>query len=242
MRGVKTYITIKTATWLRGLMVICAIMLTTTAKAQEDPEYLMDAGAGIGMVGYLGDFNGKLTKCLQPMGTVIARYKLSPRMAVAVDASYGKLKGGSTYTDTYYPDYANEPYEFNNNLVDAGAHFELNFLPYGTGKEYRGAKRLTPFTTIGIGATYVWGNDTKSIFTMNIPVGAGVKYKAADRINVTLQWTAHFSLSDQLDGRKDPYQVISSGLFKNTDCYHRLMLTITYDIWSKCKVCNNNDD
>jgi len=242
MRGVKTYITIKTATWLRGLMVICAIMLAATAQAQEDDEYLMEVGGGGGIIGYLGDFNGSLTKCLQPAAGLTAKYKFNPRMAVAVDATYGKLKGGSSNTTTYYPDYVNEPYEFNNNLVDAGARFEFNFLPYGTGNDYRGAKRLVPYTTLGIGATYVWGQDAKTIFTANIPVGFGVKYKAANRLNVTLQWTVHFSLSDQLDGRRDPYQVYSEGLFKNTDCYHRLMVTLTYDIWAKCRICNNNDD
>ena len=38
----------------------------------------------------------------------------------------------------------------------------------------------------------------------------------------------HFSLSDELDGVKDPYSVKSSGAFKNTDCYSALEVTLTY--------------
>ena len=50
----------------------------------------------------------------------------------------------------------------------------------------------------------------------------------------------HFSGSDKLDGIKDPYDIKSSGLFKNTDCYTTLQVALTYDIWAKCKTCNND--
>ena len=52
----------------------------------------------------------------------------------------------------------------------------------------------------------------------------------------------HFTLSDMLDGMKDPYGIKSSGLFKNTDCYSMLNLSLTYDLWAKCKVCHNDRD
>jgi site-specific recombinase XerD len=44
------------------------------------------------------------------------------------------------------------------------------------------------------------------------------------------------------DGVKDPYGVKSSGLFKNTDCYSVVQVALTYDIWAKCKTCNNDRD
>lgn len=37
-------------------------MAIVPAKAQEDPEYRMEIGVGGGLMGYLGDFNGNLTK------------------------------------------------------------------------------------------------------------------------------------------------------------------------------------
>ena len=36
----------------------------------------------------------------------------------------------------------------------------------------------------------------------------------------------------------DPYG-IESGLFKNKDCYTKLMVTLTYDIAPKYRKCNN---
>ena len=52
----------------------------------------------------------------------------------------------------------------------------------------------------------------------------------------------HFTLSDKLDGREDPYGIRSSGLFKNADGYSVLQLAVTYDMWAKCKTCHNDRD
>ena len=52
----------------------------------------------------------------------------------------------------------------------------------------------------------------------------------------------HITGSDELDGTRDPYGIKSSGMFKNTDCYGVLGLTLTYDLWQKCPTCNNDKD
>ena len=80
------------------------------------------------------------------------------------------------------------------------------------------------------------------MFTANVPIGIGVKYKVAPRLNVGLEWAVHFSLSDGLDGVADPYGIPSSGLFKNTDCYSALQLSLTYSFMPKCRTCHNADE
>lgn len=85
------------------------------------------------------------------------------------------------------------------------------------------------------------GND-KNVFTANIPIGLGVKYKIGERLNLGLEWAIHFSLSDELDGVKDPYGIKSTGLFKNTDCYSALQITLTYSFMPKCRTCHNADE
>ena len=77
---------------------------------------------------------------------------------------------------------------------------------------------------------------------MNVPLGLGLKYKVAERLNLGVMWMMHLTGSDGLDDVSDPYGIKSSGLFKNTDCYSTLQLTLTYDIWAKCKTCNNDRD
>lgn len=218
-----------------------AILLVSSLSiwAQEDEEYRMEIGAGIGVTGYLGDFNPSLSKNLQPSASIVLRRYFNPYMGLKAQLGYGKMKGKATDTETFYPEYDGTDYEFDNTMVDLNLTYEYNFWPYGTGKEYRGAKPLTPFFMIGLGGTFVKRAE-KNVFTANIPVGLGVKYKIAPRLNLGFEWAIHFSLSDELDGVKDPYIVKSAGAFKNTDCYHTLQVTLTYSFMPKCRTCHND--
>ena len=143
--------------------------------------------------------------------------------------------------ETYYPDYADQVYTFKNSLYDASVLYELNFWPYGTGRDYRGAKRLTPFVFAGLGMTYAdvkTNGAKKGKVAFNLPLGVGMKYKIGERVNIGLEWSIHFAQNDELDGVKDPYHIKSSGLFKNTDCYSLLQATLTYSFSPKCTTCN----
>lgn len=224
----------------KGLVTLLMLCATLTASAQQDDEYLMEIGGGVGMVSYQGDFNGKITSGMQPAGAIVWRRLLNPYMGFRVTGMMGKLKGDATRLETYYPDETTRAYSFDRSLTDISVTYEYNFWPYGTGRDYRGAKRITPFVFGGIGATYVSGGE-KKVFTANVPIGLGIKYKLKERLNVGLEWSMHFSLSDELDGMADPYGIKSSGAFKNTDCYSGLMLTLTYSFKSKCRTCNNDD-
>lgn len=224
----------------KGLVTLLMLCATLTASAQQDDEYLMEIGGGVGMVAYQGDFNGKITSGMQPAGAIVWRRLLNPYMGFRVTGMMGKLKGDATRVETYYPDETTRAYSFDRSLTDVSVTYEYNFWPYGTGRDYRGAKRLTPFVFGGIGATYVSGGE-KKVFTANVPIGLGIKYKLKERLNVGLEWSMHFSLSDELDGIADPYGIKSSGAFKNTDCYSGLMFTLTYSFKSKCRTCNNDD-
>lgn len=224
----------------KGLVTLLMLCATLTASAQQDDEYLMEIGGGVGMVSYQGDFNGKITSGMQPAGAIVWRRLLNPYMGFRVTGMMGKLKGDATRVETYYPDETTRTYSFDRSLTDVSVTYEYNFWPYGTGRDYRGAKRLTPFVFGGIGATYVSGGE-KKVFTANVPIGLGIKYKLKERLNVGLEWSMHFSLSDELDGMADPYGIKSSGAFKNTDCYSGLTLTLTYSFKSKCRTCNNDD-
>lgn len=223
---------------LRLIMIFLTIAVMS-AKAQDDPEYRMEIGVGAGMTGYLGDFNGNLTKDLQPMASLVGRYNFNPWMALRLNLGWGKMKGSSADVETYYPDYAETPYEFKNNLYDFSVTYEYNFMPYGTGWDYRGSKRFTPYVFGGLGVSYVKADD-KGHAGFQVPLGLGVKYKIGERVNLGLEWAIHFTQSDWLDGVKDPYYIKSSGIFKNTDCYSALQLTLTYSFSPKCVNCNKD--
>lgn len=219
------------------LLLMLAAMLNM--NAQTDDEYLMEIGGGVGFLGYLGDYNNVLTRDLQPMATLLVRRNLNPYMGLRLAASFGKLKGDERDVKTVYPSTGVTPYSFSRTLTDVSLTYEYNFWPYGTGHDYYGAKRLTPFVFLGLGGTYA-GGDGSSVFTANVPIGLGLKYKVGQRMNVGVEWAIHFSMSDKLDGRNDPYGITSSGMFKNTDCYSVLQLTLSYSFMPKCTTCNKD--
>lgn len=220
-----------------AIIAFCLAFMTSGLHAQDDPEYRLEIGVGGGMTGYLGDFNGNLTKDLQAGASIVGRYAFNPWMALRLNVGYGKLKGSSTDVDTYYPDYADNPYDFSNKLYDVSLTYEYNFWPYGTGWDYRGAKRITPFVFGGLGVA-IADTPEKTRGAMTVPLGVGVKFKLGERVNLGVEWAMNFSTSDWLDGVKDPYRISSSGMFKNTDCFSRLQVTLTYSFSPKCVNCN----
>lgn len=229
---------------MRCLLIVMAVMTySMQVGAQDEPEYRVEIGAGAGLLGYIGDYNGSLTKGMQPMGEILARYRFNPRSGLRLSVMAGKIKGDITGTNTWYPESALPVAAgFSTSLIDVGLGYEYNFWPYGTGQEYRGAKPFTPYIMLGLGVSVAGGsNGGNSAVGLNIPLGVGVKYKLAARINLGVEWAMHFCTSDELDGIKDPYGIKSSGMFKNSDCYHALKLRLTYDIAPKCKICNRDD-
>jgi hypothetical protein len=232
---------------LIALFALC--FMATTMSAQDEPEYRLELGAGVGLMNYLGDMNGNLLRGMKPAGSLVVKYKPNPRMAWALIGSYGSLKGSSATAKTWYPSMSERMADFNASLVDVSVRYEYNFWPFGTGREYYGAKKLTPFIALGLGASIANakltqdGIQTKSSSVAGqLPIGLGVKYKMGARLNLAVEWMMHFTAGDKLDGIKDPYGIESSGLFKNTDCYSMLGLTLTYDLWAKCKTCHNDRD
>ena len=239
------------------------LSISSALHAQDDVEYRFEMGAGVNMTSYQGDFSDALFKNESAGATLLSRFILNPRSAVRLNLMLTKVKGEEANANTFYPDITGSKYAFSNTLGDFSVTYEYNFLPYGTGRDYRGAKRFTPFISLGLGLTYLNAKNgtvdysagkegqegyvpqyssSKSVVTGNIPVGLGVKYKIKDRFNLTFDWQFHLSFSDYLDGVKDPYRIASTGLFKNTDCYSAFSLTLTYSLAPKCVTCHNDKE
>lgn len=231
-----------------------------------DVEYKMEFGGSVGLVNYLGDYNSSILGAQQPMASLLVRRVINPYMTLRADLSYGKLKYDYEEKNNYYPFGPTTPPDLPtgegtqadggqtngaqtnsspvgrpggvSNLIDLSMVYEYNFWAYGTGRDYFRAKRLAPYLFVGLGFTYAKPDNANSAFTAHIPLGAGIKYKVADRLNLGLEWRVHFSMSDRLDGVVDPYGIPSQGAFKNADGYSMLKLTLTYSMLAKCSTCN----
>lgn len=213
-----------------ALSALCFVCIS--AKGQE-AEYKMEFGVMGGGNFYLGDANyHTIYKDTKPAFGAFARYNLNPRMSLKFDLGYSNVAGDASTSKNKFPNLTAEQMKFNHSLFDLGCQYEISFWGYGTGTGYKGNKRLTPYIQAGLGFTYC------NAFTMNIPIGFGVKYKFAPRWNVGIDWTMRLSMSDNLDGIKDPYK-LKSGFMKNKDSYSWTMITVSYDMFQKLRKCNN---
>lgn len=216
------------------VIALTALCLSSYGAKAQEAEYKMEFGVMGGGSFYMGDANyHALYNNTKPAFGAFARYNINPRMALKFDLGYGGIAGDASKDKNKFPDtWTAEQLKFKSSVYDLGCQYEINFFGYGTGTGYKGHKRLTPYIQAGLGFTYC------NTFTMNIPVGFGVKYKLAPRWNVGVDWTMRFTLSDKLDKIKDPY-AIKSGFLKNKDNYSWTMVTISYDMFQKLRKCNN---
>ena len=117
------------------------------------------------------------------------------------------------------------------------ALYELNFFSYAYRPGYQGHRRFTPYLQMGLGFAF---STTGRTVTPWVPLGFGVKYKLRPRLNVGLDWTMRFSLSDRLDGFDAPHG-LKSDFFRNQDHLGLLRVTLTYDFSPRCPTCNKAD-
>ncbi len=227
------------------VIVFClTACLTTAARTQDDVDYNFEIGATAGAGFYQGDLNRKFYGQLGFAGGVTGRWLINPLMAVKGTIGYNGIKGSAEKSGSYFPPDPGSSvataeksrYSFNDGVIDLSVTYECNFWPYGLHHGYEGRQRITPYVQIGIGGTYGKAGDA---FTFQVPVGVGVKYKLKPRLNIGLDFLYHFTMSDALDGFKDPYGISGSG-FKGKDHYCTTLLYITYEFSPKCAQCNKN--
>lgn len=214
-------------------LAVIMLMIATLMAAQAQ-EYRFEVGGALGMSGYLGDANN--ANLLKKPGYVaggLFRYIINSRMALKANLLTAKISGNSANLANTYPDA--QTYAFSSQLYDLGAQFEFNFLNYGIGSKYLKLKRFSPYLTLGVGATLATGDG--DAFTLNVPMGIGVKYKLSERLNIGLEFTMRKTFSDELDGLKD-LNGITSGFAKNTDWYSFTMISITYEFSKRCRTCH----
>lgn len=205
------------------------------AHAALAQDYRYEIGPALGVSGYLGDVNdGNLYAHPGIAGGALFRYNMNSRWALKANLFYAGLSGDSKDIDRKFP--GNEHYDFKSSVFDLGAQAEFNFLNYGLGPKYKNYKRVTPYMVLGLGAA-VASVDGKTHFTVNLPMGIGVKYKLKQRLNLGFEFTMRKEFIDKIDGLSD-LNGISHGFAKNTDWYSIAVFTVTYEFSKRCSKCH----
>lgn len=227
---------------IRSLFVGTMMLHLASTVRADNLEYRYEVGVMVGGSSYYGDANySSLMKNMNIMGGIVGRYNINPRLAVKANLAVARISGSTADFDNRFP---GGDVDFSRTLYDLGAQFECHFFAYGDGSGYKRTHRLAPYIFAGAGMTFA-PEPAENVFTMNLPVGLGVKYKIAPRINLGCELSFRFTLSDDLDVTKetapvlsDPYGIKSSG-FKNKDSYSFLSISVTYDLSPKYRKCNN---
>lgn len=227
----------------KGLLAAALLLLPTLGRAQEfaafsaDDDYRYEIGGGVGMTGYLGDANtASLLKNPGWDAEVAFRYIINPRFALKTQFYVGGLRGDSKQMENVFPD-ANT-FKFSTTFYSASEMFEFNFFNYGMGRRYQKLSRVTPYIAAGLGFVLATTSG-ESAFSIEVPFGIGVKYKASKRVNLGLSFLMHKTFTDKMDGKDlaDPNQIKHS-FMKNTDWYSTLTFTVTYEFSRRCAECH----
>lgn len=209
--------------------------------AQSTP-YKFDIGAGLGMSGYLGDANtSSLLKHPGFVGELTFRYLPDSRWAFRGVLSALTLSGSTADMKDVLPSTGAESYDFKSTVYDLGARVEFNFFSYGIGETYKRLKRWSPYLTVGVGVSMSSSGGTTS-FAPNLPMGAGVKFKVSERVNLGAEFTMTKVFGDKVDGPLlNDLNTIKTSFYKNTDWYSRFTIGITYEFGKRCETCHYVD-
>ena len=209
-------------------------MLTVVLGAAAQ-DYRYEIGGGIGTSGYLGDVNhGNFMRNPGFEVGAVFRYIKDYRWAFKANLLTAGISGDSRNEKYVFP--GGETYSFKSQLVDLGGQVEFNFFNFGIGSKYKNLKRLTPYLTLGLGATMAF-YEGKSSVCMNLPMGVGAKYKLKERLNLGLEFTMRKCFGDKIDGLSD-LNGIKHTFAKNTDWYSVIMVSVTYEFSKRCRVCH----
>lgn len=229
---------------VRTLLVALGLWCCASPLAAQDEEqYTKEIGVAAGAAFMLDDANSSFYGNTNVSGGLLFRFVFNARSALKSTLTYSRVSGNVGNVNNFYPDRLTAPttqrlsYTYAGGIANFSALYELHFFPYGYYRNYLGNRRLTPFVQAGFGFTY---SDVSKAFTASIPLGVGLKYKIRPRLNLSLDWTIHFSLSDRLEGLEAPTG-LKSEMFRNKDHLGLTMLTLTYDFSPRCPACNKAD-
>lgn len=228
---------------LKALIIcVAAIMTATMSTHAQSAPYKFDIGAELGASGYIGDANtANLMKHPGFDGELSFRYIPNTRWAFRGVMSMLTLSGSTADLDETLPSTITEPIDFSSTVYDLGARVEFNFFSYGIGETYKRLRRWSPYLTLGIGVCLSSSGGTTSA-APTLPMGAGIKFKLRERINLGVEVTMTKAFGDKIDGPVlNDLNGIKTAFYRNTDWFSRLTIGISYEFGKRCETCHYVD-
>ncbi len=214
-------------------------LFSFVVRAQD---YKYEIGGMTGGSFYMGDANKtSLYKNTGPSIGAIFRYNHDFRWSLKSNLILGHVSGSTERTGDALP--FNSKVSFSRNFYEFGGQVEFNFFNYSDKYAYLDTKRWTPYVLLGVGMTL--GSGEEKYFSMNIPVGIGLKYKLKERINIGFEFSFRKLFDDGFDVTSKTGFSLSNPLgtnnsdIKNKDWYSLTLISITWDFGARCNPCLN---
>lgn len=224
----------------RRLMAVVALSLCAAGLYAQSAPYKFDIGAELGMSGYIGDAN-RANMYSHPgfTGELSMRWLPDTRWAVRGVLSTLGLSGNTADMSDVLPGGAQ--YSFTSQVYAFDVRGEFNFFPYGIGETYKRLRRWTPYLAVGVGVC-VASSGGKTSAAPTVPLGVGLKFKAAPRVNLGLEFSMTKAFGDHVDGPDlSDLNQIKTAFYKNTDWFSRLTVGISYEFGPRCETCHYVD-
>ena len=222
----------------RAILLVTAILVCLSVSAQEVP-YKYSLGARLGMSGYVGEASSNIFSHPGFGASGNFNYQYDARWVFGGSIGYQSLSGSTADMDNVLPGGA--VYSFKSNVVDLAGHVEFNFFSFGMGETYKRFKRWTPYLSLGVGVCMAMC-DGETSFAPTLPMGAGIKYKVSERINLNIEFMMIKAFGDHIDGPElSDLQQIKSSFIKNNDWYSRISVGFTYEFGRRCETCHYVD-
>ena len=217
---------------------LTVLLLTVPIGALYAQEYRYEIGGMGGGAFYMGDANkNAVLKGLNPSIGMMFRYNANFRIAFKGNLTWAQLSGSTNGLENVFPNGLQT--SFTRNVFDLGGQFEFNVFPYSDKFPYLNTRRIAPYLLFGVGGTVAPG-DGGTFAGLNIPIGAGVKYKLKNRVNLGMEISVRKLFGDGLDNKElnAPYKIKSS-VMKNQDWYTLMTLFLTWDFGPRNRKCNS---
>jgi len=220
------------------IIILFTVFVFGGAKAQ------LEVGFFAGTSYYIGDLNPGIPFLNSDLAFgLLARYNLSSRWAMRLNAYQGTIKGDDEVSN-FLPE---RGLTFTSAITELGGTMEFHFLPY-----FNGSMRSywTPYLFGGIGVVYHRpkrdGNDLRdygtegqyntqyllppdterpeySYYSFAMPFGVGVKYSFSKRIAASLEWGMRKTFTDYLDDVSTTYYTSAALVSPGTPEYEDLL-------------------
>lgn len=199
-------------------------------------------GFMVGTSQYNGDVN--MTKAYYkpfPSAAILYKLRFNNHYVARFSFTYAELQG----RDIDFPnDYQqNRRYSFwHNNVYEASALMEFNFLEFAYAENRYKSKRekfFSPYVVGGIALFYADQSNFSDIFA--VPMGVGLKYRVSNRVELNVEWTWRKTFTDNLDLFNEGipyYDLLKQPWFEKTkDWYSVLGFSVLFAFKQKNNSC-----